>query len=137
VERRVPVAKRIELRQNLKFMKGSDMQKILLSLASSSIFAMLAFGGTFSGKLIDANCYSQQKKATSCDATSTTTAFALDVSGKLYTLDANGNSKAATAMKSRADRAADPNNPQAKEIIANVSGSESGGTITVDSIDVQ
>jgi hypothetical protein len=113
------------------------MRKTLLGLAASSIFAMLAFGGSWSGKLIDANCYSQQKKAAGCEATSTTTAFALDVSGKFYTLDANGNSKAATAMKSRADRAADPNNPQSKEIVANVSGTESGGTITVDSVDVQ
>ena len=113
------------------------MQKILLSLASSSIFAMLAFGGSWSGKLIDASCYSQQKKAAGCEATSTTTAFALDVSGKFYTLDANGNSKAATAMKSRADRAVDPANPQANQIMAKVSGTESGGTIAVDSVDVQ
>ena len=113
------------------------MRKILSLLAFSSVFTMLAFADDFSGKLIDASCYGQSKKAASCQATSTTTAFALDVSGKVYNLDASGNTKAATAMKSRADRAADPANPQSKEIIAKVSGTESGGTITVESIDVQ
>ena len=113
------------------------MRKLLSLFAFSSVFAMLAFAGDWSGKLIDASCYSQQKSATTCAASSTTTAFALDVSGKVYNLDASGNSKATSAMKNRADRAADPANPQAKEIMAKVSGTESGGTITVDSIDVQ
>ena len=113
------------------------MRKLLSLFAFSSVFAMLAFGGDWSGKLIDASCYSQQKSATTCAASSTTTAFALDVSGKVYNLDASGNSKATSAMKNRADRAADPANPQAKEIMAKVSGTESGGTITVESIDVQ
>lgn len=113
------------------------MRKILSLLAFSSVFTMLAFADDFSGKLIDANCYSQQKKAATCQATSTTATFALDVSGKVYTLDAGGNAKAATAMKNRADRAADPANPQAKEVVAKVSGTETSGTITVESIDVQ
>jgi len=113
------------------------MRKILSLIAFSSVFAMLAFADDWSGKLVDANCYSQQKKATGCEATTATTTFALDVSGKLYMLDSNGNSKAATAMKSRADRATDPSNPKANEIVAKVSGTESGGTITVDNIDIQ
>jgi hypothetical protein len=113
------------------------MRKLLSFFAFSSVFAMLAFGGDFSGKLIDANCYSQKNNATGCSATSTTTAFALDVSGKVYSLDTAGNSKAVTAMKSRADRAADPSNPQANDVLAKVSGTESGGTIAVDNIDVQ
>jgi hypothetical protein len=131
-----PTNSAIELQKSLKFLKGRDMKKTLSLLAFCSIFSVMAFGESWSGKLIDANCYSQQKKASSCDATSTTTAFALDVSGKLFTLDAVGNSKAATAMTSRADRAADPNNPQSKEVIAKVSGTEKGGTITVETIDV-
>ncbi len=113
------------------------MRKLLSLFAFSSVFAMLAFAGDWSGKLVDASCYGQQKSATTCAATSTTTAFALEVSGKVYNLDANGNSKATSAMKNRADRAADPSYPQSKEIMAKVSGTESGGTITVDSIDVQ
>ena len=113
------------------------MRKILSLLAFSSVFTIMAFADDFSGKLIDANCYSQQKKAATCQATSTTATFALDVSGKVYNLDAGGNAKAATAMKNRADRAADPAKPESKEIVAKVSGTESGGTITVESIDVQ
>jgi hypothetical protein len=113
------------------------MRKLLSLLAFSSVFAMLAFAGDWTGKLIDASCYSQQKSAATCAATSTTTAFALDVSGKVFTLDASGNSKATSAMKGRADRAADPSNPASKDVLAKVSGTESGGTITVDSIDVQ
>lgn len=113
------------------------MRKTLSLLALFSVFAMIALAENWSGKLIDANCYSQQKKAAACNATSATTAFALDVSGKIYMLDATGNSKAATAVTNRADRATDPSNPQAKEIVAKVSGSEKAGTITVDSVEVQ
>jgi hypothetical protein len=97
----------------------------------------VAFGEDFSGKLIDATCYAKEKKAAGCNATSTTSAFALDVSGKIFVLDTNGNTKAASAMASRADRAADPNNPASKDVVAKVTGSHSGGTITVESIEVQ
>jgi hypothetical protein len=113
------------------------MKNILSLLALCSLFSVAAFGENYSGKLIDASCYSQQKKATGCDATSATKEFALEVSGKVLPLDAAGNSKAATAMSSRADRAADPSNPQANAVMAKVSGTEKGGTITVDSIEVQ
>src|ERR1035437_2959701 len=108
------------------------MRKILSLFAFGSVFALLAFGEDFSGKLIDANCYSQQKKATGCDATTKTAAFALDVSGKVFTLDTNGTTQAATSMRSRAGRAADPNNPASKEVVAKVSGTQSSGTITVE-----
>jgi hypothetical protein len=113
------------------------MKNILPLLAVCSLFSVAALADSFSGKLIDASCYSQQKKSAGCDATSTTTAFALDVSGKVYALDAVGNAKAATAMSSRADRAADPNDPQAKSVMAKVNGTEKGGTITVDTVDIQ
>ena len=113
------------------------MRKTLSLLAFSTIFSVAAFAEDWSGKLIDANCYSQTKKTASCDATGTTSAFALEVSSKVYQLDAAGNSKAASAMKNRADRAVDPANPQSKEIIAKVSGAEKSGTITVETIDIQ
>jgi hypothetical protein len=136
MERHVPLKARASACP--KFLKGSEeMRKPLSLLAFGSVCGMLAFGADFSGKLIDASCYSQQQKASACSATSATTTFALDVSGKVYNLDAAGNSKAATAMKSRADRAVDPANPQANQIMAKVSGTESGGTIAVDSVDVQ
>jgi hypothetical protein len=126
---------RVEFKTN-EFEKGWNMRKTLTLLAFTAVCSVAAFGEDWSGKLIDANCYSQSKKATSCDATPTTTQFALDASGKIFTLDANGNTKAMAAVKNRADRAVDPNNPS-KAVIARVSGTESGGTITVDSVDVQ
>jgi hypothetical protein len=113
------------------------MRKTLSLLAFSTLFSVAAFAEDWSGKLIDASCYSQTKKTASCDATGTTSTFALEVSSKVYPLDAAGNSKAASAMKNRADRAVDPANPQSKEIIAKVTGAEKSGTITVESIDIQ
>ncbi len=113
------------------------MKNILPLIAICSSLSMAAFGEDYSGKLIDANCYSQQKKTTGCDATSASTAFVLEASGKVYTLDAAGNAKAQTALSSRADRAADPANPQSKAVMAKITGTEKGGTITVDSIDIQ
>jgi hypothetical protein len=113
------------------------MKHILPVVAFCSLFSVAAFADDYSGKLIDANCYSQSKKTAGCDATSTSTAFVLEASGKVYTLDAVGNGKAATAMSSRADRAADPKDPASKAVMAKVSGTEKGGTITVETIDVQ
>ena len=112
------------------------MRRILLPMALFGVFAMWALAASFSGKLLDASCYDQQKKADSCDATSTTTAFALEVSGTVYKLDTAGNAKASDAIKNRADRT-DPTKPQAKEIMAKVNGTEKGGPISVDSIAVQ
>jgi hypothetical protein len=113
------------------------MRKTLSLLAFCTVFSVAAFGEDYAGKLIDSSCYSQTKKATGCDATSATANFALDIGGKVFMLDASGNSKAASAVKNRADRAADPSQPQSKSIMAKVSGTESGGTITVETIEVQ
>ncbi len=113
------------------------MRRILGLIAFSSVFSILAFAESYSGKLLDASCFDQKKTSLSCDATSKTKAFALDVSGTVYKLDAAGNSKAADALKNRADRATDPNKQESKEVMAKVNGTEKGGTITVESIDVQ
>jgi hypothetical protein len=112
------------------------MKKILSVVTFCSLFSVAAFAENYSGKLIDAGCYSQQKKTTGCDPSSSTTAFALEVSGKVLVLDPAGNSMALKAMSSRADRAADPANPDSKAVMAKVSGTEKGGTITVDSVDI-
>jgi hypothetical protein len=112
------------------------MRKILLLVTLSGVFSICALAETYSGKLLDASCYDQQKKASSCDATSNTTAFALDVSGTVYKLDGAGNSKASAAIKNRADRS-DPSKQQPKEVMAKVDGTEKGGTIAVESIAVQ
>lgn len=100
---------------------------------------MAAFAADYSGKLIDATCNQQQPqtKAASCDATSATTSFAIDVSGKIYKLDAAGNTKAATALKDRADRSTDPSKALSSAMIAKVTGTEKEGVINVESIEVQ
>jgi hypothetical protein len=97
----------------------------------------MAFGETYSGKLLDASCVDKTKKTESCDASGKTTAFAIDVSGKLYRLDSAGNAKASAALKNRADRAADPSQKQSEGVMASITGSESGGTIAVEAIEVQ
>src|SRR5258708_785989 len=96
--------------------------RALSLLALSAVFSMLALAESYSGRLLDASCYDQQKKVAACDPTSTTTAFALEASGAVYKLDAAGNSKASAALKNRADRAADPAKPQPKEVMAKVDG---------------
>ncbi len=113
------------------------MQKTCYLLTLSLTFAAFAFADSWSGKLIDHSCYEKQQSATGCDATGATKSFALEVSGKVYKLDAAGNQKASTALKSRADRAADPSKPQSSEIMAKVDGTERGGTITAENIEVQ
>ena len=113
------------------------MRKTCCLLALPLVFTTLALAESWSGKLVDATCYAKQQSATGCDATGATKAFAIEVSGKVYKLDETGNEKAATALKSRADKAADPTKPQASMVMAKVEGTESGGTITTQSIEVQ
>jgi len=113
------------------------MRKILSLAALLGAFSLVALAESYNGKLLDATCYDQQKKAAGCDASSSSTSFALEASGMVYKLDRAGNTKAAAALKNRADRT-DPNaKQQSKEVMAKVDGTEKGGTITVDSIDVQ
>src|SRR6185437_6266260 len=73
----------------------------------------------------------------SCNATTATTAFALEANGKTYKLDTEGNTKAAAAIKSRADRSADPTKAMSAMYTAKVTGTDSSGTISVESIDIQ
>jgi hypothetical protein len=113
------------------------MRSILTLCACTAIFSGLALAESWSGRLIDASCYDQQKSATACDPTSSTTMFALVVSGQPVKLDDAGNSKAAEALKSRADRSTNPDAPAGKQVAAKVSGTKEGDTIKVESIDVQ
>jgi hypothetical protein len=118
-------------------LKGpGNMRKLVLWSAFAAILAVPAFAGTWSGTLLDGNCYSQQKSAKSCGASSTTTAFALDVSGKIYNFDEAGNTKAAAALKNRADRSVEPN-ARETPVAATVTGTVEGNTLQVDTIQVQ
>jgi len=96
---------------------------------------------TWTGRLMDANCIDQQQKgagANACDPTSATTAFVIVVSGQAYKLDDAGNAKAADALKTRADRSAEPNKPASTQVAARVTGTKDGeNTVKVDTIEVQ
>jgi hypothetical protein len=115
------------------------MKKTLYMMALSAALSTVAFAGDWSGKLIDSTCNDtkEQTKVASCDANSATTSFALDVGGKIYKLDAMGNTKAATALKDRADRSADPAKPASGAVSAKVSGTEQNGVISVTTVEVQ
>jgi hypothetical protein len=117
----------------------SWMKKMLSILALSMGLSMAAHAEDWTGKLIDATCNDQRdkEKTVSCDATSQTTAFALDVSGKIFKLDAGGNTKAAVALKYRANSPSDPAKPKPAGLQANVTGTEAGGMILVESIGLQ
>jgi hypothetical protein len=116
------------------------MKKVLTLFAVTAAFA---FADNWSGTLIDQSCYDQQnselkdsmKAADACAANSTSNAFALEVGGKVYKLDAASSAKAAAAFKNRADRTAPGEKPG--KIMAKVSGTESAGTIKADSVELQ
>ena len=129
-------SQRVDTSANLN-LKGKNMKRVLLLVTYSAVFSVLALAESWSGKLLDSTCYEQHKKVAACDPTGTTTAFGLEASGTVYKLDAAGNSKASAALKNRADRGTDPAKPQAKEVMAKVDGTEKGGVIAVESIDVQ
>ena len=84
------------------------IQKLLATLAFVVVAAGMAHAETWRGRLIDATCMdqqqSQQTPAQACNPTATTTAFAINVSGKVYRLDDAGNAKAAEALRNRANR---------------------------------
>jgi hypothetical protein len=113
------------------------MRRFLSFLAISAMFSLSAFAESWTGKLIDASCHAQ-KATDPCAPTAATTSFALNANGKVYNLDAAGNSKAAAALKNRADRSQPGSQQsQSKDVMAKVEGKEAGGTITVENIEVQ
>ena len=103
-------------------------------------FAALSYGDTWSGKLLDAACVERNQQnpdrnssktgnPPTCIASTSTGAFALQTSdGKIYKLDAPGNSKAATALRG---------NPDNKSPQADVAGAMQGEVLIVDSISVR
>jgi hypothetical protein len=111
------------------------MRTFLTLFALAAVCAGLAVADTWSGKLMDANCYAKEKGAKPCDAVAATTAFAVSVSGKVYNLDEGGNQKAAAALKNRADRSSDPNKPAAA-VTAKITGTIAGDTIQVEAIEL-
>jgi hypothetical protein len=113
------------------------MRRILTLCASVAVFSALAFAESWSGRLVDSSCYDQQKSATACDPTGSTTAFALVASGKAFKFDDAGNSKAIEALKNRADRSATPNAPPSTQVAAKVTGTKDGENLKVEAIEIQ
>jgi len=105
-----------------------------------ALFAAIGYGETWSGKLLDAACYERNQQnpgknssktgnPPTCEASTSTGAFALQTSdGKVYKLDAAGNSKAATAIRG---------NPDNKSPSAEVAGAMEDEILKVDSISVR
>ncbi|HUA59623.1 MAG TPA: hypothetical protein VML19_12770 [Verrucomicrobiae bacterium] len=117
------------------------MSRILSLCALLTAFVALASAETFTGRLVDANCYDQQteqKNIGACVPTTSTSSFALFASGKLYKFDEEGNTKAAAAIKDRADRSADPSKPPSATITVKVTGSmDQANKLKVETIEVQ
>jgi hypothetical protein len=104
-----------------------------------AVFSGLALAESWQGRLVDTTCYEQNKSATTCDPTSSTTMFALLVSDKAYKLDSAGNSKTAEALKSRADRSSDPTKPPSTEVMAKITGTKDDGdnSLKVETVEIQ
>jgi hypothetical protein len=113
------------------------VKRTLTMLGVLMFTTALAFAGTWTGRLLDANCATRQTNA-ACIPTSSTTAFAVDVNGKILKLDAEGNKKVAEAFQtynSGAERAKEPNS-QSTQVTATIQGTMKGNQIKVDSIDL-
>ena len=113
------------------------MRRLASLCGCIAVFSALALAESWTGRLVDASCYDQQKSATACDPSASTSSYALVVSGQSYKLDNTGNTKATEALKSHADRSANPNKPASGAVSAKVTGTKEGDTIKVESIDVQ
>lgn len=114
------------------------MKRSLTLFTLSAVFSLLAFAESWQGKLVDSTCFEKNQSAATCDATSTTTAFALYVANKAHKLDDAGNAKAVEAIKSRADRAADPAKPASTAVMAKITGTKGeNDMLKVETIEVQ
>ena len=97
-----------------------------------------AFGETWTGKLMDADCHSKDAMSAR-NPTAPTSSFLFQVSGKGYTFDQEGNRKAAEAIRnsaSGAERSKNPNEKGGGDMTATVSGTLRGQQIQVSTITV-
>jgi len=116
--------------------KGIDMNQLLKALSSALLFTVSAFANPWTGRLLDATCYSAHKESpsTECNVTETTTSFGILVDGKFYKLDASGNTEAARLVKTQAG---DPVTGEKPNVMAKVTGELDGDKINVKTIEVQ
>ena len=114
------------------------MRKLVSVCGLLIVSSSLAFADDWQGRLVDASCYQQQKSSTACDPSSASTSFILFAADTPYALDGAGNQKAAAALKTRADRSADPAKPPTSQVMAKVTGTkDAGDSLKVDSIELQ
>lgn len=113
------------------------MRRVLYLLVLAVGASLTAYADDWTGDLVDAVCAQQQEKTVPCDATLSTTVFALDVSGKIYKLDPAGNAKAAAALKYRAAPVPDASGHVPTEVKAKITGTEGGGIIVVETISLE
>jgi hypothetical protein len=106
-----------------------NITKFALLFSVASVFC---FADTWSGKLIDSACKSKAQasgQAMSCAATKATTTFGVETTdGKVMNLDADGNAKAADAIK---------DNKNAEPQVSVTGSLDAKGAIKVESINVQ
>lgn len=114
------------------------MRKALTICTMLAAFSALGLAETWNGTLLDATCVHRQSGTKSCDAKPSTASFILDVNGTQYKLDSASNERASMAMKSRADRAANPDATKATPVNAKVTGHvKTDGHIHAATIDIQ
>jgi hypothetical protein len=114
------------------------MRRVMTLVACVAACSVFAFAEDFQGRLVDASCTDAQQLE-KCQPSGNTTAFAVEVGGKIYKLDDAGNGKVTQALKSRADRAANPDQAakSTAPINVKVTGTKEGDIIKADSVDVQ
>ena len=97
-----------------------------------SVTSVLCLADSWSGKLVDSSCKAKAQASgekMSCSATQATTTFGIELAdGKVLHLDAEGNAKAADAIK----------NSKATDPTVSVTGSaDASGKVKVESIKIQ
>lgn len=102
------------------------MRRSVTMFALLAVSCGLALAESWQGRLVDAACYGQQKNVATCDPTGSTTTFTFLVADKPYKLDTPGDSKAAEAIKNRADRSSDPTKPPNTSVMATITGTKDG-----------
>jgi hypothetical protein len=100
----------------------------------------LSFGATWSAELMDASCYDSQKTAhtaqesleKTCVPTAATTNFAMRTSsGKVYKVDASGNSELASDIQKGTLKAR-----KSGEMHATINGKLKDGVVNVNSVNL-
>lgn len=112
------------------------MRRVMTLVAFVAAFSVFAFAEDFKGRLVDASCTDAQQLE-KCQPGASTTAYAIEIGGKIYKFDDAGNAKVSEALKSRADRSANPNEAaKPTQINVKVTGAKEGDVIKAETVEV-